>query len=150
LVDFGRVPQGDTVRRTLQLRNPGTQAVALQTLRATGPNAARFSVEAPCLAARRLEAGAVCEVDVLYRPTTLERHEAWIEFASDATHPTLVRLSGLGDSAPPPAPAPAPTPAPTPPPPAATGSGGGGGGTMSWAWLLALFAIGLALRPPRR
>ncbi len=143
LVDFGRVPQGDTVRRTLQLRNPSTQAVPLRTLRATGPNAARFNIEAPCLAQGRLEAGAVCEVDVLYRPTTLERHEAWIEMAAEATHPTLVRLSGLGDSAPPPAPAPSPTP-----PAPATNSGGGG--TMGWGWLLALLIIGWALRPPQR
>lgn len=141
LLDFDRVAQGQSVRRVLQLRNPSLTDISLSTLRSTGPNAARFVLDAPCLAQGRLAAGAACEVGVSYSPTTLERHEAWIEVGAAATSPTLVRLSGLGEAA---APAPSPAPAPGPAP-----SAGGGGGASSWGWLLALAVAGWGLRRPR-
>jgi cytochrome c553 len=147
LLDFDRVALDGSRQLSLQLLNPSTQAVSLTRLRANGPGAARFSVEAPCLTSGRLEAGARCTVDIRFKPTQLERSEAWLEMGATASHAPTVRLTGIGEAAPPPPPpAPAPSPAPAPAPTPGNASGGGGGGSSSPLWLLALALGGLGLR----
>lgn len=98
-VDFGRVEIGRSAEVRLQLSNPGTTPVALGRLRAAGPQALRFLVAADCLAAGRLEAGAVCEVTVTHAPRVAERAEGWIELASDAANAPLLRLQAIGVNA---------------------------------------------------
>jgi len=148
LLDFDRVTVEGSRQLSLQLLNPSTQAVSLTRLRANGPGAARFSVEAPCLTSGRLEAGARCTVDIRFKPTQLERSEAWLEMGATASHAPTVRLTGIGEAAPPPPPPPPPAPAPSPAPaPAPTpGNASGGGGSSSPLWLLALALAGFGMR----
>lgn len=141
LLDFDSVTVGTTARRTLRLRNPSSAAVQLQRLRVTGPDAARYSLAAPCAAAGMLAAGAECELTVSHTPNAPARSEGWIELVSDASQPPLVRVTALGLTA----------DALAPPAPVDPGTGGSagnasgsGGGALSALWV-ALLALATAL-----
>lgn len=129
LIDFGRVEVGQSQSSTLQLVNLSPQAVLLQRLRITGPQALRFSLDAACARAGRIEAGARCDVTIAHMPRAAERAEGWVELASDAANAPLLRVQAIGV-----APAGPAEPAPEPSP--AESSTGGGG--MSLFWLMAL------------
>jgi cytochrome c553 len=140
LIDFGRVAVGQSASSTLQLINSSSQPVLLQRLRITGPQALRFSLEAACARAGRLEAGERCDVSITHTPRSAERAEGWVELASDAANAPLLRVQGIGV-------------APTQPPPADDApqeETGSGGGAVSAAWLAGLTAAVCALGALRR
>jgi Abnormal spindle-like microcephaly-assoc'd, ASPM-SPD-2-Hydin len=141
-IDFGPVALGQSARRELSLSNRSSQAVNITTLRITGPNASRFTLDAPCAASGRLDAQASCAVTIGFAPGSAGRAEGWIELVSDASNAHLVRIAAAGVAAV------AADPVATPPVSGGGGSGGGGG-AMSAGWLGLLLAAVLALRRPR-
>lgn len=141
LVDFGQVAVGQTARREFSLLNNSSGAVALASLRVTGPNASRFTLDAPCAGAARLDAGAACAVTLSFVASSPGRAEGWIEIVSDASNAPLVRVAAAGVAGVV-AVAPAEPVASAP----AGSSGGSGGGAMSAAWVAMLLAAVLALR----
>ena len=116
LVDFGQVALGQAVRRELTLLNTSAGATMVATLRVTGPNASRFTLDAPCALAGRLDGMSACTVTIGFAPTTAGRAEGWIEISADASNAPLVRISAAGVA----------TPAAQALAAAPNGSGGGG------------------------
>ncbi|MFN9010503.1 MAG: choice-of-anchor D domain-containing protein [Pseudomonadota bacterium] len=138
LADFGAVPLGQTVRRTLDLVNDEPIDVPLERVRAGGPNAARFALGGECVALARVPARGRCALEIGFSPTLAERAEGTVEIAAVATHPPTMRLLGLGvapAAAPPAAPPAAASPPPEP-----------GGGAAGPGWLLLLAAAARVLR----
>ena len=141
LLDFGQVPLGQAARRELTLLNTSAAAVALARLHITGPSASRFTLDASCAAAGRLEGEAACTVTIGFAPTSAGGAEGWIEINSDASNAPLVRLAAAGVAAGVAAPGPEPV---------ASAPAGSGGGALSAAWVAMLLAAVVALRTQRR
>jgi cytochrome c553 len=144
LIDFGRVAVGHSATVVFQLSNTGAQPAQLQRLRITGPQALRFSLSAPCVAAGRIEPAASCEVTLSHTPRVAERAEGWVELASDASNAPLLRVQAIGVA--PEAEVPSPPPAASEPAPMADT----GGGAISAPWLLGLALAVCWLRRSRR
>lgn len=138
LVDFGQVSVGQAARREVTLLNTSAAGVALATLRITGPNASRFTLDARCAPAGRLDGMASCDVAIGFAPSSAGRSEGWIEIVSDASNAPLVRIAAAGVAAFPVEPA-ASAPTVT-----------GGGGAISAGWVAMLLAALAALRLQRR
>ena len=141
LLDFGQIPLGQTARRELTLLNTSAAAVALARLRVTGPNASRFTLDATCAAAGRLDSHAACAVAIGFAPTSAGRAEGWIEIHSDASNAPLVRIAAAGVAAGVAAPSAEP---------AASAPAGSGGGALSAGWVAMLLAAVFALRMQQR
>ena len=136
LVDFGQVALGQAVRRELTLLNTSVGATMVATLRVTGPNASRFTLDAPCALAGRLDGMSACTVTIGFAPSTAGRAEGWIEIGSDASNAPLVRISAAGVAAP-------------AAEPLASAPSGSGGGALSAGWVAMLLAAVIALRKQR-
>ena len=136
LVDFGQVALGQAVRRELTLLNTSAGATMVATLRVTGPNASRFTLDAPCALAGRLDGMSACTVTIGFDPAAAGRAEGWIEIGSDASNAPLVRISAAGVAAPA---AQALAAAPN----------DSGGGALSAGWVAMLLAAVIALRKQR-
>lgn len=136
LVDFGQVPLGQAARRELMLINRSATAVAIAALRVTGPNASRFTLDAPCALAGRLEGMATCDVTLGFAPSSAGRAEGWIELVSDANNAPLVRIAAAGVAA-------------QNSQPVASAPSGSGGGAMPAHWVAMLLAAVIALRMQR-
>ena len=136
-IDFGQVPVGQAAQQVLTLVNTTSAVVTLSRLRVTGPNASRFTLQAPCAAAGRLDAGAVCPVTLGFAPSVPGRVEGWIELVSDARNAPLVRIAAAGIAA------------PAAPPVASEPDSSSGGGAMSAGWVAMLLFAVLALRRKR-
>jgi len=134
LLDFGRVTVGLSAPVTVQLHNPGSQAVALRRLRTTGPQALRFALAAACANAGQLAAGERCTVTISHTPRTAERSEGWVELDADAANAPLLRVQGIGVAPPPETAASAPQAEPET-----------GGGAVDARWWLMLLAATLLL-----
>lgn len=142
LIDFGQVPLGRTAQRELTLQNTSSAGAAIQTLRVTGPNAARFTMEGSYLTAGRLEGMAACTMTLTFTPTGAGRAEGWIEVTSNASNAPLVRVAAAGVAVP------AAPPAASAPP--AEAGNGTGGGASSAGWVAMLCVAVLALRGRRQ
>lgn len=140
LVDFGQIPVGQAARREITLLNTSAAGVALATLRITGPNASRFTLDASCAPTGRLDGLASCTVAIAFAPPSAGRAEGWVEIASDASNAPLIRIAAAGVAAPA-----VETGASAPP-----GAGTGGGGAMSVGWVAMLLAAIVALRLQHR
>ena len=134
-IDFGQVPVGQAVQRVLTLVNTTAAVVTLSRLRVTGPNASRFTLQAPCGEVDRLEAGAVCPVTLGFAPSAAGRVEGWIELVSDARNAPLVRVAAAGIAVP-----------VEPPVASEPDRSSSGGGAMSAGWIVMLLFAVLALR----
>jgi len=141
LIDFAQVPLGQSMQRTLGLVNPSSIPVGLTRLRVTGPNASRFTLQAPCVAAGRLEPGASCAVTLGFAPSAAGRVEGWIDLVSDAGNAPLVRIAAAGVAA--------PAQPPSSPASMPAGESSSGGGAVSAGWLVLLLAAVAALRRKR-
>jgi mono/diheme cytochrome c family protein len=139
LIDFGRVAPGARATRRFALVNPGPRAVTVTRLRATGPDAARFTLAGACATNAaapgpvRLEAGARCALELTFAPAQAGRAEGWIELEADARNAPPLRLQGQGAVAQPPPPLDEPA---TPP--------GAGAGASAPAFLVGL-ALAIAM-----
>lgn len=138
LVDFGRISLGQVARRELVLINTSAAAVALATLRVTGPNASRFTLDTTCALGGTLEGRTTCTVTLGFAPSIAGRAEGWVEVVSDASNAPLVRIAAAGVAA-------------SPAPPSASAPGGGsitgsGGGSLSPYWVAMLLLAVIALR----
>lgn len=136
LADFGQVALGQSSRRELTLINTSAAVVTLVSVRVTGSNASRFTLDAPCAVTGRLESMASCVVTLGFTPSSAGRAEGWIELISDASNAPLVRIAATGV-------------APTTAEPIASAPVGGGGGAMSAHWVAMLLAAVIALRMQR-
>lgn len=137
LVDFGQVPLGQAARREITLLNTSAAAATLSALRITGPSASRFTLDAACGLAGRLDGMALCNVTIAFAPSSAGRAEGWIEIASDASNAALVRIAAAGVTA-------------LPAEPVASAPTGSGGGAVPAGWVAMLLVAVIALRPQRR
>jgi hypothetical protein len=134
----------------VDLVNSGQAVLAVDAIRAVGPDAGDFAVEGSCRVATQLAPGAQCALEVRFLPTATGSRSAQVDVASNSGS-VAVALSGVGEApvAPPP---PTPSVAEPPAPAAASGEPGGGGAVSPlWATLLLALALGAAgLRADRR
>lgn len=102
-VTFGSTVIGTpSAASTVTLSNPGTAALSLTSLSATGD----FSVASggSCSAAGSVSAGASCTANVVFTPAAIGPRTGTLTFAHNAgTGSTVVSLSGTGANAPAPA-----------------------------------------------
>jgi cytochrome c553 len=142
-LDFGRVPVGQAASSTRVLVNTSAETMPLLALRMGGPNASRFTLDAPCARTGRIEAGASCEVRIGFAPSAAGRADGWLEIEAGATHPPLWRVTALGSAEP----VASGSNEPVPDAPVMESGSAPGGGASGWGWLAALtLAVALLRR----
>lgn len=88
---FGpQIVNSTSTAQAITLSNPGSSALALPSLTATGP----FAETDDC--GSSLAAGAVCTIQVTFSPTTAGSQNGTVELSDTAGHQTVV-LSGTGN-----------------------------------------------------
>jgi hypothetical protein len=91
--DFGDQHTGTTVKRTLRITNDGAEAYPLGALTVS----AQFAKGADGCGAATLAAGASCDVEVSFAPTTSGVKSGFVMIANHKPH--LIALAGVGTEA---------------------------------------------------
>ena len=109
--DFGSVTVGaDPVAQVFELTSSGNAPVSIASISISGPDAGAFTLRnvADCTS-KPLAAGATCEIEVGFGPSTAGQPEATIEVQSDApSSPDAATLSATAIAPPPLPPSPPP------------------------------------------
>ena len=113
-LSFGSIQTGtSSTPQTVTLTSNGGQALSVNSISLSGPDAAQFQEMDTCQVPSALQPTKFCSISIIFSPTAAGPLQATLSFSDNAPgSPQSVQLSGTGVALPPPAPAVTVTPNP--------------------------------------
>jgi hypothetical protein len=98
-VAFGSSPLGQSTTVPVTVTNTGVQGLTIGQAALAGQNAGQFAIASDTCSGQTVSGGDTCTIGVQYNPTARGAQTAELDIPSnDANSPTLIDLSGTGES----------------------------------------------------
>ena len=96
-VGFGTVPRGERSEQTVELRNPGSAALAIRSIKVAGTAASDFAIATDRCGGAAVAAGSRCQLTVRFSPSAEGRRLAFLLVDHDGlVGPSELTLAGEG------------------------------------------------------